>query len=207
MLAAQASQYAALNTYIQETRRLRHDFRQHLRVLSGLASSGDLDGLNAYLNEVSGQQREEVRFIFANASLNALAGYYDGLAHTNGVRLEWRVSLPERLNIPDAEICLLLGNLMENAIEGAMTRPEGEREARVICRMNGELLCVIVENSYDGHTRKEKGRFASTKHPGEGYGLNSVSTTVARHQGSMSAETEDSIFRVSLLLNLPSSGQ
>ena len=73
-LAAQASQYALLSGYIRETRRLRHDFRQHLRVLSGLAAKGDAAALTAYLKEVGGEEHEEIRFVFANPSLNALAG-------------------------------------------------------------------------------------------------------------------------------------
>lgn len=206
ILAAQASQYAALNSYIQETRRLRHDFRQHLRVLNGLAAEGDVSALTAYLREVSGQQIDEYRIIFANPSLNALAGYYDALARTRGVRMEWRITLPKALKMPEAEMCVLLGNLLENAIEGATTLPEGKRSARVICHISGDMLCLVVENSFDGHVRRKKEGFLSTKHPGEGYGLHSVRTTVARHQGNMSVETEGGVFRVSLLLNLPASG-
>ena len=205
-LAAQAHQYAALNSYIQETRRLRHDFRQHLRVLSGLAAKQDWNALTAYLHEMNGQQIDEYRMIFANPSLNALAGYYDALACANGVVLEWRISLPEALKIPEAEMCVLLGNLLENAIEGAMTRPEGKRSACVICRISGDMLCLVVENGFDGHVRRMKEGFLSTKHPGQGYGLHSVRSTVARHQGTMSVETEDGLFRVSMLMNLPPSG-
>ncbi len=183
-LAAQASQYAALSRYIRETRKLRHDFRQHLRVLGGLAAKGDMEELTAYLKEVGAQEQERVRFIFANPSLNALAGYYDTLAQERGVSLEWRVSLPEQLNIPDAELCVLLGNLLENAVDGALTLPQGERRATAICRMSGDLLCIIVENGYDGRVLPEKHGFASTKHAGESYGLESVRATVARHHGS-----------------------
>ena len=83
-LAAQASQYAALSSYIRETRWLRHDFRQHLRVIGGLAAKGDMEALLAYLKEVGEEEHEKVQFIFANPSLNALAGYYDALAREQG---------------------------------------------------------------------------------------------------------------------------
>ena len=202
----EASQYAALSNYIQETRRLRHDFRQHLRVLSGLASKGDLAELNAYLRDVSGQEQEQMHFIFANPALNALAGYYEDCARTQGVTMEWNVSLPRTLGLTDAEMCVLLGNLLENALDGAGTVPEGRRQVRVICRVNGEMCCIIVENSYDGRVNREQGRLLSTKHEGGGYGLSSVRTLVNRCHGSMDVDTEDGIFRVSLLLNLPAEG-
>ena len=206
-LAAQASQYALLSGYIRETRRLRHDFRQHLRVLSGLAAKGDAAALTAYLKEVGGEEHEEIRFVFANPSLNALAGYYDALARERGVALDWRVSLPEELNIPDAELCVLLGNLVENALDGALTLPEGKRGAKVICRMSGDLLCVIVENGYDGQVRRKKDGFASTKHSGESYGLESARATVARHHGFLTVDAEEDIFRVSLLMNLSANAE
>lgn len=206
-LAAQASQYAALSSYIQQTRKLRHDFRQHLRVLSGLAAKGDAAALTAYLKEVGGEEHEEIRFVFANPSLNALAGYYDALARERGVALDWRVSLPEELNIPDAELCVLLGNLVENALDGALTLPEGKRGAKVICRMSGDLLCVIVENGYDGQVRRKKDGFASTKHSGESYGLESARATVARHHGFLTVDAEEDIFRVSLLMNLSANAE
>lgn len=78
VLAAQASQYAALNSYIQETRWLRHDFRQHLRVLSGLAAKGDVSALTAYLHEVSGKQIDESSF-FAGTIRKTPSG--TGLRH------------------------------------------------------------------------------------------------------------------------------
>ena len=202
-LAAQASQYAALSSYIRETRRLRHDFRQHLRVLGGLAAQGDMAALTEYLKEVGGAERDEVRFIFANPSLNALAGYYDTMARERGVKLEWSVSMPAELNISDAELCVLLGNLVENAVDGALTLPEGKRSAKVICRMSGDLLCIIVENGYDGQMRRKKDGFASTKHAGESYGLESVKATVDRYHGSLTVDAEEGIFRVNLLMNLP----
>lgn len=206
-LAAQASQYAALSSYIQQTRKLRHDFRQHLRVISGLVAKGDLEALNAYLRDVSGQEQEKVRFIFANSALNALAGYYESRARSQGVELEWSVSLPETLNIPDAEICVLLGNLLENALDGAGTMPQGKRRARIICQLNGEMCCVIVENSYNGQVLCKDGRFLSTKHEGRGHGLASVEAVVARHHGSMEVDAEGGIFRVSLLISLAPEGE
>ena len=74
-----------------------------------------MEALTAYLKEVGEEEHEEIRFIFANPSLNALAGYYDALARERGVALDWRVSLPEELNIPDAELFLLI-HIAEGAL-------------------------------------------------------------------------------------------
>lgn len=89
----------------------------------------------------------------------------------------------------------------------ALTLPEGKRGAKVICRMSGDLLCVIVENGYDGQVRRKKDGFASTKHSGESYGLESARATVARHHGFLTVDAEEDIFRVSLLMNLSANAE
>ena len=194
-LAAQASQYAALSSYIQQTRKLRHDFRQHLRVISGLVAKGDLEALNAYLRDVSGQEQEQVRFIFANSALNALAGYYESRARSQGVELEWSVSLPETLNIPDAEICVLLGNLLENALRAAQGSEEPFVELSVGKTEKAGLLLISISNSC-----AEKPEIPSSlrvqKGP-HGIGLRSVRRTVGKYNGNMeqSWEEEQGTFR------------
>ena len=95
-------------------------------------------------------------------------GIMTSAPRTQGIALEWNAAVPEALPIADAELCVLLGNLLENAIDGASALPEGERRVRAICRLSGDMLCVIVENRFDGQVRREKGRFLSTKHAGRG---------------------------------------
>ena len=66
----------------------------------------------------------------------------------------------------------------KDALDGAGTMPQGKRRARIICQLNGEMCCVIVENSYNGKVLCKDGRFLSTKHEGRGHGLASVEAVV-----------------------------
>lgn len=200
-LAMQAREYAALNQYMRATRKLRRDFRQHLRVLDGLAAEGRLEDMRAYLREVAPEAQDEYRAIFANPALNALAGHYDAIARARDVAMDWRTALPESLPVPEAELCVLLGNLLENAVDDASAMEPQRRYVRAICRMNGDMLCIIVENGYAGELRRAGGRYLSTKHEGEGDGLASVEAVAKRHSGSVRVEDADGVFRVSVLLN------
>ena len=102
---------------------------------------------------------------------------------------------------------VLLGDLVEDVLDGGLALPGGKRGTKVICRRSGDLRCVMVENGYDGQVRRKKDGFASTKHSGESYGLESARATVARHHGFLTVDAEEDIFRVSLLMNLSANAE
>lgn len=154
LLAVESRRYMELRAYMDQTRSLRHDFRQHLHVISGLTEAGELE-------------------------------------------------LPKRLPLPEADLCTLLGNLLENAVFASQKLPPDERQVRVMARMlSPAMLGIVVENRYDGVLKKQKGILHSTKHEGQGIGLVSIHTTVQKYHGNLTVETENNVFRANVLLNL-----
>ena len=162
LLAVESRRYTELRAYMEQTRHLRHDFRQHLHVISGLTEAGQL-----------------------------------------GVPVEWRLELPRQLPVPEADLCMMLGNLLENAFHASQKLPPEQRQVKVMARMlSPAMLGLLVENRYDGVLKRQKGALHSTKHDGMGIGLVSIQTTAAKYGGSMTVETENGLFRVNILLNL-----
>ena len=203
VLSLESRRYEELRGYMDRTRALRHDFRQHLRVISGLSESGRLDELQAYLKQYSGELAEEHAVLCANAAVDAIAGYYDAAARRADVPVSWQLELPERLPLPEADLCMMLGNLLENALRASEALPKDARRVQVLCRMlSPGMLGLIVENRYDGVLRRSGCKLLSTAHPGPGLGLLSVRTAAGRYHGEVTVETEDHIFRVNVLLNL-----
>ena len=162
LLAVESRRYTELRAYMEQTRHLRHDFRQHLHVIAGLTEAGQL-----------------------------------------GVPVEWRLELPRQLPVPEADLCMMLGNLLENAFHASQKLPPEQRQVKVMARMlSPAMLGLLVENRYDGVLKRQKGALHSTKHDGMGIGLVSIQTTAAKYGGSMTVETENGLFRVNILLNL-----
>lgn len=203
LLAVESRRYTELRAYMEQTRHLRHDFRQHLHVISGLTEAGQLEELKSYLCQYESELSEERPTLCANPAVDALAGHYDHEARQLGVPVEWRLELPRQLPVPEADLCMMLGNLLENAFHASQKLPPEQRQVKVMARMlSPAMLGLLVENRYDGVLKRQKGALHSTKHDGMGIGLVSIQTTAAKYGGSMTVETENGLFRVNILLNL-----
>lgn len=203
LLAVESRRYTELRAYMEQTRHLRHDFRQHLHVISGLTEAGQLEELKNYLCQYESELSEERPTLCANPAVDALAGHYDHEARQLGVPVEWRLELPRQLPVPEADLCMMLGNLLENAFHASQKLLPEQRQVKVMARMlSPAMLGLLVENRYDGVLKRQKGALHSTKHDGMGIGLVSIQTTAAKYGGSMTVETENGLFRVNILLNL-----
>ena len=196
LLEMQMHQYRTLQDYMQQTKRLRHDFRHHLRLLSSLAGKGDLEGIRSHLAEYEIRMTENVPVNYcANGSLNALFAYYHGMAAQENIRTDMNISLPEPLTISELDLASLFGNLMENAIAGCRTLPERDRYfclTTEVCHQNG--LYVVATNSFDGIVRKGRDGYRSTKHSGKGTGLASITAIAEKYHGSADFSNSDREF-------------
>lgn len=126
LLAVESRRYTELRAYMEQTRHLRHDFRQHLHVIAGLTEAGQVDELKNYLHQYESELSEERPTLCANPAVDALAGHYDHEAHSLGVPVDWRLELPRQLAIPEADFCMMLGNLLENAFHASHRTAAGE---------------------------------------------------------------------------------
>ena len=124
-----------------------------------------------------------------------------------GVRAEVRVELPPELPIPNRDICPLLMNLLENALEANEKAPEGaEKWLRVTMHIRGEYLYVGVENAQFAPVNfdPEEGLYNSTK-PGtlHGMGLKSARATARKYHSELVLKAIEDSFSASTALLLP----
>lgn len=203
LLAMESRRYMELRAYMEQTRHLRHDFRQHLHVIAGLTDAGQLEELKSYLSQYETELADKRPTLCANAAVDALAGHYDQEARQQGVAVEWKLELPRIVAMPEADLCTILGNLVENALHASQKLAPDQRQIRVMARMiTPAMIGILVENRYDGVLKAQGGILHSTKHAGQGVGLVSVETAVRKYHGSLTVEPENNIFRVNILLNL-----
>lgn len=174
LLAMESRRYMELQTYLDNTRRLRHDFRQHLHVIAGLTETGQLEELKSYLHQYESELSEHRPSLCANAAVDALAGYYDHAAGQQSVPVEWKLALPRQLPMPEADLCTILGNLLENALHASQKLPPEQRRVQVMAQMlSPAMLGLVVENRYDGMLKNSRASCAppSTRAPASGWYL------------------------------------
>ncbi len=204
VLEMQAQHYQNIQNYMQQTRRLRHDFRQSVHILSSLAEDGNIEGIVSHLHEYEKQLNTQSPLNYCeNSALNALFNYYKSLADSNKVRTRWTISLPEKLPLSEADLAGLFGNLMENAISGCMTIPEEERRFALSVEVRqGNSLYIVSTNTFNGQTRKSGDSYLSTKRVGGGVGLISVTSVAEKYDGYAKVSNSNREFFVDIMLKI-----
>ena len=137
-LAMQVEHLRQINQKVEESAKLRHDFRHHLRTLMTLAEEGHRGELENYIRGIT-EINEGTRIgrMTENVELDALVQYYNGLAQSAGIQFRARLSLPETLQFPIVDLCGLLGNLLENAVEACQRQQNGDKKIFIAGRLQG----------------------------------------------------------------------
>lgn len=205
LLAIQNLQYENLKERMDETKRARHDLRHHMTVLHSFCQNGEYDQLTAYLQSFLDQTSADLPVAYcSNLTLNALLNYYAQIAEEHKINFSIDISLPQEIPMQDTDLCVLLGNLIENACDECLTLPEDHRQIRLKMLMPTQSSVVFtLDNTFGGHSiQKNKGQFLSSKHEGYGIGIDSAANIVERYNGVLKIDTEEEMFCISVVLNL-----
>ena len=201
MLTMEERRLDQLVRYMNETRTLRHDFRQHLRVIANLAHSGQTEELQEYVDQIEDVSMSNHARLCANNAVDAVAAHYEDVAEGQGARIEWSLNIPEEIFIREAELCSVLGNLVENALQAVESLPEERQIVKVTAHLLTEaMMGITVKNPYEGRIRFGRNGLPRTKRRGHGVGLASVKSIVERYDGTMEIETKGGVFAVSILI-------
>lgn len=204
MLLMEERRYGQLRDYMDKTRKMRHDFRQHLRVIDNLARQDRKDELLAYLDQLGESTGEGNRQLCANHAVDAVASFYDAEAKQQDTVIEWSLHIPEGVFVKEVELCALMGNLIENALQAVAKLTPERREVRVTAAMmSAAMLAISVKNPYEGEVKFGRDGLPTTHKSGHGIGLGSVAATVKRYDGSMDIEADNGVFSVSILMYAP----
>ena len=202
-LAAQRQQYERVSEDSSRLIALRHDMRHQAAALGGLLAAGDVEGARRYCAEIAGSVaggRE--RTFCRNFALNALVAHYVDRAERAGIATAIELDVPERAGrIKDGDLCAVVGNMLENAIEACGRMDEGGEKFISLRSRTGEgTLAIVMDNSYGGVLTLRNDTYLSGKRDGEGVGLPSIRAIAERYGGALKCETGDGVFLTSVYL-------
>lgn len=199
-LRLEEDRYAGLREHIAATSRLRHDLRQHYRLMQRSLEQGDYAQLSNYLEAYAGEIPDGPGGRYcAHQSADLIIGYYLEQAKAQGIHTHCRASLPEQLPFGDTDLCVLLGNALENALEASLLVKEPFLTLNISIQ-NTRFLVLRLSNRCLPDTAPSPGR--STKDGDHsGIGLSSISAIAAKYQGSAHCQVQDSVFTLSVILH------
>lgn len=185
------------------TRRLRHDMKNHLVSILALAQESEDEVVVDYVDDLyhvlsPGNRRVSTGHIVIDNMLNNKIM----LAAGEGIELQTDVAIPEKLVIGDVDLTILLGNLLDNAIEN-FDKEAGEN-IELVMRFDKGRLFVTCVNPYKGMRKRKSNRYDTHKgnKKNHGYGLGNIYNVVDKYNGEVKIQDENNIFCVELLLYL-----
>ena len=139
--------------------------------------------------------------LWPNPMTDAILNSKISLAKAKGIEVAADAHIPVQLKSSEIDLCCILGNLFDNAIEASMKLPEDKRLIRVYMDMKNTQLYISFTNFTAGKKmQKEGGLFRSTKGEGHGFGLVRIDAIVERLDGYISRNSEDGAFTTEILL-------
>lgn len=204
-LTAQKKQFDTLAAHMDETRRARHDLRQHLAAVQSYIDHDDKKGLAEYIAVYKDRlPADTMEYFCANGVVNAVISYYAAQARDAGTSFAAKVTYPKNYPVSDTDIIVLLGNLLENAVEACKRDSADTKFIKLRVKQKGQsTLLVMVDNSCVSTVTFEDGTPLSSKREGVGIGVASVREIAARYNGVARFEQKDSVFYASVRLMLP----
>lgn len=198
------SYYQGLRREERQVRTLRHDLRNHLTVVQGLLERGETDGAVRYLSEIAASPAMGGRRIFCeNETANVVLAAKAEAMDQAGLTGEFAVSLPKALPLADTDLCALLGNALDNAMEAAAkTR---DKRITVRCRAERGLFMLRVENDYAGELSPELTTTKADK-AAHGFGLAGMREIAERLGGSLEVRAAGGRFELVACLPLEAQG-
>lgn len=188
--------------YLQ-TRVLRHDLNDHLVAVTALLDAGKTEAAADRIREMMATNsllKHEISHS-GNIALDALVNYKYSSALTEGTVLECRIEVPAELPVDGTDLCVILGNLLDNALEAVRILRAEDRRVKLTVRLSIDTLLIAVENPYSGKVTVDgQGRIRSSKAGDHGIGLISVERTAAKYNGDVSISHENGVFLVSVIL-------
>lgn len=200
-----------LNKQVEEVQNIyltmrswRHDYHNHLQKLKAHIMMDQIKEANQYLNELEIDLDQVNQLVESgNVNLDAILNSKLTLANKNNININYKAQVPQKLTVTDIDLCVLIGNLIDNAVEACnKITDESPRFIRVYIGIFKQQLYISVSNSTNEVIRKLDDEYISTKRGNHGHGLKRINNIVEKYAGYINRQNEPKVFVSEVLLPL-----
>ena len=184
----------------EEMRGYKHDFHHHLQTLKGQLEAGEIQRALAYVQQLDHELTHvDTLLKTGNVSLDAILSAKIAQAKKEQIAVTLQAAVPDQLTITDLELSIVVGNLLDNAIE-ACRSVQGERFIRIYISIKGKMLYFSMLNSAGEKQSKTGKLFASAKRGAHGFGLRRAEAILEEHGGWCKYNSESGAFTSEFLV-------
>ena len=197
-------QVAEVNEIYMTMRGWRHDYHNHLQKLSAHLMEGQIEEAKKYIGEL-GESLDSIKIKYqtGNVSLDAILNSKLSIVEKERIAINCKVEIGENLTVSDIDLCVLLGNLIDNAVEACRgISEEKERFLRIYMCIRKQQLYISVSNATNEVVRKLDGEYISKKRGDHGHGLKRINIVVDKYGGFIKRANEPGVFATEIMLPL-----
>lgn len=191
--------YQELLREMEKNRRIIHDIHHHILVLQQYEDAKEFEKLHHYLEVINGELKQTQHPIWTgNRIIDFVLNQKCQVAENSNIRYIIDTNSFFTLPLEEKDICVLLGNLLDNAIEASETVKNHDAWIRVKLEKAGYLFFIEISNSCEKVPEIIDGEILTTKREKEfhGYGLKSVKRIVKKYDGEMTMQVKEYEFKV-----------
>mgnify|MGYP001012929185 CR=1 FL=1 len=195
--------YNEVENIYREMRGWRHDYHNHIQLMKAYLELEKYEEMGRYLKDLDRDLTEIDKVLkTGNLMVDAILNSKLSLAINKKININAKATVPEKLQLADIDLCVIIGNLMDNAIEACVKveNPE-DRFIRVYIReMKGQLY-ISISNSMEGRAKKQGQEYITTKlGKNHGFGLKRVDSIVKKYGGFINRQSEEGVFATEIIL-------
>lgn len=196
--------FEEVDNMYRQTRGWRHDFKTHVQTMQAYLEMGQLDRLGQYLHDLT-EDFNAVDTVLktGNIMLDAILNSKISILQNKDIKVDAAAAVSGEIPISDVDLSIIIGNLLDNAMEACMKMPPQERFVRLYIDEVKDNLYIYIMNSADGTYSKGLGGYLSTKTVnGHGFGLQRIDKVVKKYKGYRNRQDEGNVFATEILLPL-----
>ena len=198
-------QCAEVENMYTQVRGWRHDYHNHIQAMKVYLASNRTEDLGSYLNKLDDDLKSVDTVIkTGNVMIDAVLNSKISIANTKEIAVDAEAVVPKGLNIQEVDLCVIIGNLLDNAIEACLKQPDADsRFIKIYIDINKEMLYIYVANSVGGEIKKTSRGYISTKNSSShGFGLMRMDKIIEKYKGFTDRQNEPGVFATEIMLPL-----
>lgn len=190
--------YAEVENMYSKMRGWRHDYRHHIQAMKVHAANREYEEIDKYLDMLDDDLTNvETVIKTGNRMADAILNSKLSLAAQKDIQVKADAKIPVSLTVSELDLCVVIGNLLDNAIEACMELPPEQRLIRIYMEMKGNYLYMALTNTAGGEKKKS---FRTSKGEGHGFGIARTDAIVKKYGGYITRASEDEAFSTEVLL-------